>query len=92
MSVDLPAPLRPISPMRAPGGMAAEASCRIARPPSRTVSLSMVIIAARPLAGRAEEPNLLSAEALWRAMPRYTPGVVGKRPVHRQAAKASYAP
>src|SRR5262249_45485906 len=35
--VDLPAPLRPISPTRALAGSAAEALSRIVRPPRRTV-------------------------------------------------------
>src|SRR4051812_17412337 len=37
IKVDLPAPLRPISPTRLPGGSAAEARSRIRRPPRRTV-------------------------------------------------------
>ena len=37
ISVDLPAPLRPMSPTRLPGGIAAVARSRIMRPPRRTV-------------------------------------------------------
>src|SRR3712207_2629831 len=37
ISVDLPAPLRPMSPMRLLGGSAAVARSRIVRPPRRTV-------------------------------------------------------
>ena len=39
--VDLPAPLRPISPTRLPGGSAAVAPSRIVRPPRRTVMALM---------------------------------------------------
>src|SRR5438445_407515 len=47
--VDLPAPLRPISPTRAPRGIAAEARSSIVRPPRRTVTPSIVSMPA-PLA------------------------------------------
>ena len=52
--VDLPAPLRPISPTRAPGGIAAEARSRIVRPPRRTVIPEMVSMAARLAANCGE--------------------------------------
>ena len=54
ISVDLPAPLRPISPTRAPGGIAAVARSRILRPPRRTVIPLILSMAAR-LAGNCGE-------------------------------------
>ena len=54
ISVDLPAPLRPISPTRLPGGIAAVARSRIVRPPRRTVMPLMVSMGAR-LAGNRDE-------------------------------------
>ena len=45
ISVDLPAPLRPISPTRLFGGKAALAPSRIARPPRRTVMPLMLSMA-----------------------------------------------
>ena len=47
INVDLPAPLRPISPTRAPGGIAAVARSRIVRPPRRTVIPEMVSMVGR---------------------------------------------
>ena len=44
--VDLPAPFRPISPTRLPGGIAADARSRIGRPPRRTVIPLMVSMSA----------------------------------------------
>ena len=56
INVDLPAPLRPISPTLLPGGMAAVARSRIVRPPRRTVIPLMVSMAA-PLAGNHGKPK-----------------------------------
>ena len=47
ISVDLPAPLRPMSPTRLPGGIAAVARSRIMRPPRRTVIALMFSMSAR---------------------------------------------
>ena len=66
ISVDLPAPLRPISPTRLPGGIAAVARSRIVRPPRRTVMPLMVSMRA-PLAGCAP---LMKGRLSGRALPR----------------------
>jgi len=49
ISVDLPAPLRPINPTRLRGGSAALARSRMVRPPRRTV-MSLRFSMAGPLA------------------------------------------
>ncbi len=58
ISVDLPAPLRPISPTRARVGIAAVARSRMTRPPRRTVTALIVSMAApyhgRPAGGRRQ--------------------------------------
>src|SRR5262249_20627072 len=56
--VDLPAPLRPISPMRPRGGSAALAPSRIVRPPRRTV-MSCRLSMGGPLASRLRYPKRL---------------------------------
>jgi hypothetical protein len=54
--VVLPAPLRPISPMRPRGGSAAVAPSMMVRPPRRTVMPLMLSMAA-PLAAAEPEPK-----------------------------------
>src|SRR5215212_4155067 len=60
INVDLPAPLRPISPTRVPGGIAAVARSRIVRPPRRTV-MPLMLSMKRRLAGNRGELKTGSA-------------------------------
>src|SRR5258705_2790511 len=55
ISVDLPAPLRPISPTGLPGGIAAVARSRIVRPPRRTVIPAMVSMPGRLAANHGKD-------------------------------------